>query len=457
MPTIKLVVIGSSGVGKTSLRSQYISGRFSNGYRATIGADFITKTVPHPNNPEESVILQIWDTAGQERFSSLSSAFYRGADAVLLMFDVNARHTMEGLTKWWTEFREKAPVSDEDLESYCCVVVGNKMDLVGTPKGSDRPVTEEEALRFLRELVPVEVEQTAQFPRPEEERGEDPLAASQATVRPSPPSPSSTDATKSPHPSTKSRTAPAPASSTEASRSTGIAIARPSPSSPSVSCSPKHHLFKSRSRSSSRFYAGTMTSTQTSLSIYHTPSSSVSDMFESARSSPEPWSTSSSLSLPSPLSETETENGELYPPSVRSRSNSSAATITPSLFARENGTSANTTATTPEERDPYEYADEPPEPVNSNTNAFPGFPPLPVAPIKGPKLFFTSAKSGDGVADVFEYVVQRVVRRWEYEEQLEARQLHFREASAAASAAELIRLRGVTGGGKSSFGQCCGS
>ncbi|KIJ32065.1 hypothetical protein M422DRAFT_84301, partial [Sphaerobolus stellatus SS14] len=85
MRTIKLVIIGESAVGKTSLRSNYISGKFSTGYRATIGTDFITKTLPHHNNPEEFVTLQIWarrafDTAGQERFSSLSSAFFRGAD-----------------------------------------------------------------------------------------------------------------------------------------------------------------------------------------------------------------------------------------------------------------------------------------------------------------------------------------------------------------------------------------
>ena len=83
MRTVKLVVIGSSGVGKTSLRSQvrpqmsskhlvcilnfllrsqlqYISGRFTKGYRATIGADFITKTLPHYNNPQEAITLQIW-------------------------------------------------------------------------------------------------------------------------------------------------------------------------------------------------------------------------------------------------------------------------------------------------------------------------------------------------------------------------------------------------------------
>lgn len=78
MPTVKLVVIGASGVGKTSFRTQvcaqkiveischegpsaqYVSGRFSTGYRATIGADFIAKTLPHPTKQDEVVTLQIW-------------------------------------------------------------------------------------------------------------------------------------------------------------------------------------------------------------------------------------------------------------------------------------------------------------------------------------------------------------------------------------------------------------
>ncbi|KAI0249464.1 small GTPase superfamily, partial [Lactifluus subvellereus] len=129
MRTVKLVVVGNSGVGKTSLRSQYVSSRFSTGYRATIGADFIAKTLPHHSNAEESVTLQIWDTAGQERFSSLSTAFFRGADAALLMFDVNQPATLHALTRWWSEFRACAPLADEDMEEYCLVVVGNKTDL----------------------------------------------------------------------------------------------------------------------------------------------------------------------------------------------------------------------------------------------------------------------------------------------------------------------------------------
>ncbi|KAJ3776035.1 P-loop containing nucleoside triphosphate hydrolase protein, partial [Lentinula raphanica] len=126
--TIKLVVIGAAGVGKTSMRGQYISQRFSTGYRATIGADFITKMVKVDDASGEMVTLQIWDTAGQERFSSLSSAFFRGADAALLVFDVNAPDTLHALKKWWLEFKVHAPLEDDELGNFCCVVVGNKVD-----------------------------------------------------------------------------------------------------------------------------------------------------------------------------------------------------------------------------------------------------------------------------------------------------------------------------------------
>ena len=152
-----------------------MSGRFSTGYRATIGANFITKTVPHSRNPDESVTLQIWSisfpplhtippwnqrtfslsiicaqyTAGQERFSSLSLAFFRGADAALLIFDVTSPDSMHALKKWWNDFRDKAPVEDEDVQEYCCVVVGNKTDT-----GDNRLVGESDALEFIDELVP---------------------------------------------------------------------------------------------------------------------------------------------------------------------------------------------------------------------------------------------------------------------------------------------------------------
>ena len=79
------------------------------------------------------------------------------------MFDVNSTETMKALTKWWGEFRQSAPLKDEDMQDFCCVVVGNKTDLMDPAKrmngtmvsqAADGPVTMAEALEFLNELVP---------------------------------------------------------------------------------------------------------------------------------------------------------------------------------------------------------------------------------------------------------------------------------------------------------------
>ncbi|ELR23891.1 rasrelated protein Rab-7, putative [Acanthamoeba castellanii str. Neff] len=103
---LKIIILGDSGVGKTSLMNQYVNKKFSNQYKATIGADFLTKEVMVD---DKLVTLQIWDTAGQERFQSLGVAFYRGADACVLVFDVNA--------------------GPRDPETFPFIVLGNKIDL----------------------------------------------------------------------------------------------------------------------------------------------------------------------------------------------------------------------------------------------------------------------------------------------------------------------------------------
>ncbi|KAH9475717.1 hypothetical protein JR316_0011276 [Psilocybe cubensis] len=305
------------------------------------------------------------------------------------MFDVNAPETMLAMKKWWADFCDRAPVAnDADMNDYCCVVVGNKIDMVGKG-GGDNVVSESEALEFLDELVP----------------------PSDISILP-------------PSISSRSPQFPTPSSSFSSTnistRTPSIAIA-PQPRTHhhtrESSHSPKHQLSKSRSRSSSRFYSGTMTTTHTTLTIYHTPSSSY---YQSARSSPEPWSSSVSNSS---LSEVETisPSGSVRRRSTtilssNSTSSGSAPTITPSLYARESAAAAG--VSTP-----------------SVSPLIPSSTPIP--PERGPKLFFTSAKTGEGVADVFEYIAQRVVRRWEYEEWVEARTMHFREAS---SANETVRL-----------------
>ncbi|XP_010876457.1 ras-related protein Rab-7a isoform X2 [Esox lucius] len=110
---LKVIILGDSGVGKTSLMNQYVNKKFSNQYKATIGADFLTK--------------EIWDTAGQERFQSLGVAFYRGADCCVLVYDVTAPNTFKTLDSWRDEFLIQA--SPRDPDNFPFVVLGNKIDL----------------------------------------------------------------------------------------------------------------------------------------------------------------------------------------------------------------------------------------------------------------------------------------------------------------------------------------
>lgn len=121
---LKVIILGDSGVGKTSLMNQYVNKKFSNQYKATIGADFLTKEVMVD---DRLVTMQIWDTAGQERFQSLGVAFYRGADCCVLVYDVTAPPTFKSLDSWRDEFLIQA--SPRDPDRFPFVVLGNKVDL----------------------------------------------------------------------------------------------------------------------------------------------------------------------------------------------------------------------------------------------------------------------------------------------------------------------------------------
>jgi len=121
---LKVIILGDSGVGKTSLMNQYVNKKFTNQYKATIGADFLTKEVLVDDC---LVTMQIWDTAGQERFQSLGVAFYRGADCCVLVYDVNNGKSFETLDSWRDEFLIQA--SPRDPENFPFVVLGNKIDV----------------------------------------------------------------------------------------------------------------------------------------------------------------------------------------------------------------------------------------------------------------------------------------------------------------------------------------
>lgn len=120
--------------------NQFVNKKFSSQYKATIGADFLTKEV---QVDDRLVTMQIWDTAGQERFQSLGVAFYRGADCCVLVYDVNTPKTFDNLENWRDEFLIQASPNDPD--NFPFVVLGNKVDIDG---GNARQVTEKKAKQW---------------------------------------------------------------------------------------------------------------------------------------------------------------------------------------------------------------------------------------------------------------------------------------------------------------------
>ncbi|XP_056590133.1 ras-related protein Rab-7a isoform X1 [Triplophysa dalaica] len=123
-PHLKVILIGNSGVGKSSFMTRFVDHRFTNLYRATIGVDFLTKEL---TIDKTSVILQIWDTAGTERFHSLGTSLYRGAHCCLLVFDVTSLASFTALEGWKKEFLVQAGPSDPT--GFPFIVIGNKVDL----------------------------------------------------------------------------------------------------------------------------------------------------------------------------------------------------------------------------------------------------------------------------------------------------------------------------------------
>uniref|UniRef100_A0A0D9YE28 CCHC-type domain-containing protein n=1 Tax=Oryza glumipatula TaxID=40148 RepID=A0A0D9YE28_9ORYZ len=113
---------------------------FSQQYKATIGADFVTKEVLIE---DRLVTLQIWDTAGQERFQSLGVAFYRGADCCVLVYDVNSNRSFDTLNTWHDEFLNQA--SPSDPKTFPFILLGNKIDVDG---GKSRVVSEKKAMEW---------------------------------------------------------------------------------------------------------------------------------------------------------------------------------------------------------------------------------------------------------------------------------------------------------------------
>eukprot|EP00448_Togula_jolla_P002947 CAMPEP_0170620232 /NCGR_PEP_ID=MMETSP0224-20130122/27947_1 /TAXON_ID=285029 /ORGANISM="Togula jolla, Strain CCCM 725" /LENGTH=204 /DNA_ID=CAMNT_0010946389 /DNA_START=25 /DNA_END=639 /DNA_ORIENTATION=+ len=130
----KLLIIGDSGVGKSSILLRFCDDEFNEKQASTIGVDFKTKFMQVRG---KKLKLALWDTAGQERFRTLTSSYYRGAQGIILVFDCTQRSTFEHVKFWQDEVRKYSTNQDAIL-----MLVANKVDL------ADPEVTRAEGEEF---------------------------------------------------------------------------------------------------------------------------------------------------------------------------------------------------------------------------------------------------------------------------------------------------------------------
>ncbi|KAL3832010.1 hypothetical protein ACJMK2_023694 [Sinanodonta woodiana] len=147
LTTLKILIIGESGVGKSSLLLRFTDDTFDPEQTATIGVDFKVKTLTVDGNGAK---LAIWDTAGQERFRTLTPSYYRGAQGVILVYDVTSRQSFSKLDAWLNEL-ETFSTKHEVIK----MLVGNKIDM------DKREVSKEDGLRFARKHQMLFIEASA--------------------------------------------------------------------------------------------------------------------------------------------------------------------------------------------------------------------------------------------------------------------------------------------------------
>ena len=119
--TFKILTIGESGVGKTCVLRRFVENKFSKNHLATIGIDFKTKTL---NIYNQEIKLKIWDTAGQERFRNITTQYYKGADGIVLVYDVTEESSYDKIRDWMEQI-----LSNTTQDEIGLVLLGNKCDM----------------------------------------------------------------------------------------------------------------------------------------------------------------------------------------------------------------------------------------------------------------------------------------------------------------------------------------
>ena len=137
--SIKVVLIGESGVGKTSIISQFTKGLFNPDIMSTNGATFSTKKKEYKEE-NKTLSFEIWDTAGQEKYRSLAKMFFKDAAVALIVYDITSKKSFDEIKKYWMNL-----VKENGPKKVIMYIVGNKYDLL-----EQEAVKEEEAREYAR-------------------------------------------------------------------------------------------------------------------------------------------------------------------------------------------------------------------------------------------------------------------------------------------------------------------
>ena len=148
-----IILIGNSAVGKTSLFKKIVTGSFSEKNISTIGMDKKSLTLDAEVDDKgqkvtKSFNISLIDTAGEERFKSITKTYFKGADCVLLIYDVTNRESYDNVSMWIDSIHES--IGNHETSKYIIVLIGNKIDLIGV-EGKTRAVEENEAIKKCQE------------------------------------------------------------------------------------------------------------------------------------------------------------------------------------------------------------------------------------------------------------------------------------------------------------------
>ena len=138
---VKVVLLGESGVGKTSIIAQFTSGKFDPDCVTSLSAQFISKTIEF-ENLQKAIKFDIWDTAGQEKYRALAKIFYKDAKVIILVYDITDQRSFDEVKSYWYEM-----VKSNGDQDAMIAIVANKNDLYDTAQ-----VSEQDAKEFARSI-----------------------------------------------------------------------------------------------------------------------------------------------------------------------------------------------------------------------------------------------------------------------------------------------------------------